>query len=690
LAHAWLSVRLFPSWNDLTSDKPVISVDHAIHIYHGYLGAKFLREHGSTWGYDPYFMAGYPKTPVYDSSSGPAELFQLLAGGVYSPRAYKIGVLCIVALVPVALALAALAYGLRVPTVFASVAWLVWYWWAGFADTLVRTGLVAFVWASALSVLVPAALFCWAQQPRLFYWVALCAAAALGIQAHSTFPIMAAAPLAIGYAWITVRRRGSEQTVRPSWRWHAATWTALGAALLLTSFWWGPLIKFLPLKTASDLFMTHRGNPIDSPIRRVAGLLLTYYLLSDAMVPLLLTLLGAIGLFHWCCQESKLRAAMVAAQILGLSILTFLGSEWQQTRNLEPLRFQVPLCLSLCLPAGAGTACVISHLVRWRDGCFWFLSGLYLIKSSNPWLAAHLPAGTWRGRLAWAAAAITFGLAALLTVPHLWWSRIGLNPALTPPSSWTSTMDRLRNSRPLAVGLRPEMNDLVNWIRQNTNQSARILFEDQLRLLERQDPGDPESIHWTPLLPLLTDRAYLGGLYHLAFIPHRRAAFGDWNLGGRPIRDWTESGLREFIEQYNIGWVITWSRQSPLKQGADRLMPLSTEMFQQVECCELVAKVPRHSTRPDEAEYTIFRVEREPSYFAAGSGNVVRADYNRIEVDDLRPDHGEAVLRFHWQDQLIAEPAVELRRSPQPGDPVGFIRILTDRPIERLVIRTGY
>ena len=66
-------------------------VDHAIHLYHGALGARFLPEHGTTWGYDPFFMAGYPETPVWDSSSNLSIAFQLAAGGRYSPRAYKLG-----------------------------------------------------------------------------------------------------------------------------------------------------------------------------------------------------------------------------------------------------------------------------------------------------------------------------------------------------------------------------------------------------------------------------------------------------------------------------------------------------------------------------------------------------------------------------------------------------------------------
>ena len=37
--HGWQTLRLFPSWQALGDDRPIISVDHAIHIFHGYLGA---------------------------------------------------------------------------------------------------------------------------------------------------------------------------------------------------------------------------------------------------------------------------------------------------------------------------------------------------------------------------------------------------------------------------------------------------------------------------------------------------------------------------------------------------------------------------------------------------------------------------------------------------------------------------
>ncbi len=123
-------------------------VDHAIHEYHGALGAGFLREAGTTWGYDPFFMAGYPETPVWDSSSNLAILFDLLGGPGTAFRAYKVGLF------------AASVWGWwpcprgpgrrasagarwRLAAALASV-----YFWVGYPIALWRRGLFAFLSAA--------------------------------------------------------------------------------------------------------------------------------------------------------------------------------------------------------------------------------------------------------------------------------------------------------------------------------------------------------------------------------------------------------------------------------------------------------------------------------------------------------------------------------------------------------------
>src|SRR5947209_68786 len=89
----WKTQALFgiDPWQRLFDRTPIVSGRHALHLYHGYLGACSLRERGTLCCYDPAFQAGYPKSPVFDSGSRPAELFLSVAGARYDPSAYKLG-----------------------------------------------------------------------------------------------------------------------------------------------------------------------------------------------------------------------------------------------------------------------------------------------------------------------------------------------------------------------------------------------------------------------------------------------------------------------------------------------------------------------------------------------------------------------------------------------------------------------
>ncbi|MFO0846807.1 MAG: hypothetical protein U0797_31320, partial [Gemmataceae bacterium] len=95
----------------LLDDEPILSGRHPLHLYHGYLGARALVERGRLSCFDPAFHAGYPKTPVFDPGSRPAELALALAGGRYSPAAYKVGLAGLCLVVPLGLFVAARATG---------------------------------------------------------------------------------------------------------------------------------------------------------------------------------------------------------------------------------------------------------------------------------------------------------------------------------------------------------------------------------------------------------------------------------------------------------------------------------------------------------------------------------------------------------------------------------------------------
>ncbi len=287
--------------------------------------------------------------------------------------------------------------------------------------------------------------------------------------------------------------------------------------------------------------------------------------------------------------------------------------------------------------------------------------------------------------------------------------------SLIAAGAWTASpqtvpllVGQIARRRPLVVGLPPGAKRLVDWLRRETDLSARILFEDQLRLLETTDP---ESTHWTPLLPFLLapeGRAFIGGLYQTAFIAHHQAAsFGDYGLGGRRIDQWRPDELDAYFRRYNIGWIVCWS-------------PLSKFCFDRYPAAQHVATLPRAASpelgisrdpvqwralvalagREVAGRYLsegvdqvkIYRVDRPHSYFLEGAGEVVSFDANRVELRHLTPDPatGAAVLSLHWLDTWQTEPRVKLSPIETPGDPVPFVRIVPGKGTGTIVLFNGY
>jgi hypothetical protein len=649
--HVVQSVSIFPTTRAFRDDEhPVLLVDHAIHLYHGALGSQFLREHGTTWGYDPFFMAGYPETPVWDSSSNLSILFQALAGGGYHPRAYNIGLLVCSILAVAAIPAGAAAAGLKLPeTALATLlGWL--YFQCGWPCWLWRSGLFAFITASGGLVLLLGLLVRFEHRPGAGGVLALGGVSTAFVYAHVTAPILALGGL-VGFLATTARRH--------SWRWLSMLAAAGLFALLVNLVWLVPLWRFRGIRAPRAFFLapTTAWFVVESYLK----------LDADGLLGLALLALGTAGLVVWIAEGRRVRAATfggAAAVCLGL---TFFGGLWIVTRTLEPLRFMMPLHLLLAVPAGTALVTGTTRVARALGG-----------GRRGAWLAA----GAWLILLA------TIAVCLPETMKEM-------GRALT-----------LRWPRPLVAGVRPEMVELVHWLGANTDPSARILFEDQLRLYEKTDP---ESTHWTPLLPILLGpqrRQFIGGVYHMAFITHHRAAsFGDFQLGGRPIDAWRPQELRSYCELYNIGWVVCWS-------------PLSRFVFDRWPDAQLVAVLPRFHTprlapsynehqwgtllarggpevaaqytREGDGRYVIYRVARPHSFFLAGEGQVSRVDYNRLELTGLVPKDGAVVLSLHWLDTWRTDPPLPVDPVPIPDDPVPFIRISTDKKLDRLLLYNAY
>jgi len=204
--------------------------------------------------------------------------------------------------------------------------------------------------------------------------------------------------------------------------------------------------------------------------------------------------------------------------------------------------------------------------------------------------------------------------------------------------------------------------DLVSWINNNTTKEGRILIENSDFGTDHQYYGT----HLPFILPHLTGREYLGNYSYFAVAKDYIATFNEGYLFRKPVGDISDKMLREYFDLYNIRWVIYWSENSKKVFGRDN--PFFTPLI----------KIDK---------FNICRVERKPSFFIKGSGTV-QADYNRIQLSNVKPVGGEIILCYHFMKFLKTDPPLPIERVMLSDDKVGFIRIKNPPP--SLLIYNGY
>jgi hypothetical protein len=264
-----------------------------------------------------------------------------------------------------------------------------------------------------------------------------------------------------------------------------------------------------------------------------------------------------------------------------------------------------------------------------------------------------------------------FGLAGVLGFVRRWTGVGGVGLVLAGavtafavfvPSQTAVWESRLRGPEPLRVGLDDDQEAVCQALREHTSADARVLWED--RGCTRQ------GSRWTALLPLLTERAFIGGLDPDAGIEHAAASLTDQGLAGRPLDGWTDADLRDYCARYNVGWVVCWSETA-------------RKRFAGWPDAEPVADLR------DGGPGTLFRVKRQASYTLSGSARWLRADANAIVLGDVTPprDGHVVVLSLHYQAGLTAAPArVTVEPEIDPNDPIPFVRLRMDEPAARVTL----
>lgn len=313
-------------------------------------------------------------------------------------------------------------------------------------------------------------------------------------------------------------------------------------------------------------------------------------------------------------------ARIIALGGSGLLILSFLGVSWEPLGRLGTTVLFAPALWFASLPAA----------LAWT------------------WTLEKLSLGAFRKT---ALAVVCLALAATL-----WTSRDFLAP-------WYA---RAVATDPMRIGLGGDRASLVATLIDATTADARILWED--RALARTAP------RWSALLPLLTQRCYLGGLDPDGFIEHSAISFLDQRLDGRHISSWSDEQLDTYCRRYNVGWVVAWT-------------PAVVKRFNEWDGVAAAAPVT------DDVSGYLFTLKRQERSFALkGRAKLLHSDVRHITLSDVVPDEdGVVVLSLHWQAGLKVAPGrVQVECETCGQDPIGFIRLRTPSPVARVTLTWGH
>ncbi len=201
VVHCWLLVNYMGGVDKLFSDEPLLYVDHSFHSILSVIGSTFLSEHGSTWGYDPYVLAGFP-VDLADASDRVIKVGMVPALMFLSPQAaYKALVFLTAAVVPLLFLAGGAWFGGSRLTGSLSCALGTWVWWIGGGLLMFTQGMYGFPLASVYGLSLAWLFARYLDRPLIRYMAALVTGAALGLLIHPGILSVVGVPCFILYVF---------------------------------------------------------------------------------------------------------------------------------------------------------------------------------------------------------------------------------------------------------------------------------------------------------------------------------------------------------------------------------------------------------------------------------------------------------------------------------------------------------
>jgi hypothetical protein len=418
----WMTLGLFgpdQPWQRLRDDGPILSGRHALHLYHGYLGAQSLLERGTLSCYDPAFHAGYPKTPVFDGGSRPGELALALGGARFSPAAYKVGLAVLCLLVPLLVYVAGRGAGLSRGTAVLAVALALAAWWGKPGRESLEAGDGDLLLAALLALAQAGLLLRWHACAGLLGLAGVVLCGLAGWFAQPLLMLVLSPLFLVYYVSAGPRHRLA---------WHLPLLGGLLAGVAGNAFWLCDWVSYWWVRVPPGLEAgTHPGlaELWDAPLWGSS---------ADRIFVVLVAALAVVGCAALYRNGARLAARLVGLAVLGLFALVVAGTRSHVLGRLGACQLLVPALLFASVPAAFAVAWALERLRRGSGNVLVPLAVL-AIAPFLVWLVVPVQAGAWAQRLA--------------------------------------------GPEPLQIGLGDDRAALVESLRESTSDVARILWEDR-------------------------------------------------------------------------------------------------------------------------------------------------------------------------------------------------------------------
>ncbi len=333
-----IATLFFFTPEDLLNDRPVVTLDHALHYYQAARARDIFWKSLKLHSYDPNFMAGYPGGAIFDLDMKAAELFCAMIQFWSVARTLKLFILLALLTMVFTLYGGCRRLGYRFEeSLFGTLLFLAyWHWGRPYAGHFRFAGMFSFVFVSHISFYLTGQFRTFLQRKRSLGFFIL---GPLVFLIHPTAVI----PLAVPFLVLFLAQRGwqRDRLLR------LAAWCL--AVVAVNAIWLVPLFRYMDIRIPSEIYFQIRG------LRGLVTLLA-----RPGNIPaLVILMLSIVGLRELILEKRLVEGLAPGAGAVAMLSVSCFGIYLPVIDQLEPGRFIFSAFVFLAPFSGVGFAALI-------------------------------------------------------------------------------------------------------------------------------------------------------------------------------------------------------------------------------------------------------------------------------------------------------------------------------------------